>query len=74
MANYDRSAADNRIKLHSLEGTPVTLNTNYCIGKIDKKALVLTPVRMAVQLRTNFDHADKESEDRRRKVCISPAT
>ncbi len=67
-ANYDRSAAENRIKTHNLEGTPVPLNTNYCVGKLDKRTLVLTPIRTAVQLRTTFDHVDKEYEERRRKV------
>lgn len=68
--NYDKNAEDNRIKTHTLEGTQIPLNTHYCIGKLDKKALILSPIKSAIQLRTNFDHADKEFESRRIKVFL----
>lgn len=68
VANYDKNTTQNCIKTHVLEGTPVTLNTNYCIASVDKGALKLIPLRMAVQLRTNFDHVDREYESRRRNV------
>lgn len=68
IANYDKSTAENCIKTHCLEGTPIPFNTNYCIGQIQDNNIILTPLRMAVQIRTNFDHADKEYESRRRKV------
>eukprot|EP00831_Metopus_contortus_P084779 TRINITY_DN9709_c0_g1_i2.p1 TRINITY_DN9709_c0_g1~~TRINITY_DN9709_c0_g1_i2.p1 ORF type:complete len:147 (+),score=33.50 TRINITY_DN9709_c0_g1_i2:150-590(+) len=41
-ANYDKSAADNRITTQVLDGTPVPLNTHYCIGKLEKHGLFLT--------------------------------
>lgn len=66
--NYNKAATENCIKVHCLEGTPVPLNTNYCIAKVDKGVLKLVPLRMAIQLRTNFDHVDKEYESRRRRV------
>lgn len=66
--NYNRNAERNRIEAHHLEGTPIPPNTNYCIGKFDKKTVFLTPLRMAVQLRTNLDHADAESEKNRRRT------
>jgi len=66
--NYNKSATKNCIKTHTLEGAPIPLNTNYCIATVDKGTLKLIPLRMAIQMRTNLDHADREYESQKRNV------
>ena len=62
--NYDESASNNRIKEHKLSSTYVETQTSYCVGKFKDNELYLTPIDLVFQMRPDFEHVNKESNER----------